>query len=77
MGFTYVCWFVAVLGAGAGLLMLAMGMAGSSMLTEPIWTNPAARLGIKHGANMLLASIALGTLAEISFAVHSKRPPFE
>ena len=74
MGFTYVCWIVAILGVLAGLLMLAMG--ASATFIEPSWS-PTARLGIKHGANMLLASIALGTLAEISFAVHSKRPPFE
>ena len=75
MSFTYVCWFVAILGVLAGLLMLAMG--ASATFIEPSWSNPTARLSIKHGANMLLASIALGTLAEISFAVHSKRPPFE
>ena len=76
MSFTYVCWFVAILGVLAGLLMLAMGVR-DAMLIEPYWINPTARLGIKHGANTLLASIALGTLAEISFAVHKRAPPFE
>jgi hypothetical protein len=72
MSFTYTSWIVAILGALAGLLMLAMG--ASAPLIEPFSSNPTARLGMKHGANMVLASIALGTLAEISFSVGKKSP---
>jgi len=69
MIFTHLCRIAAVLGSVAGTLMLGLGIRDAMLTPEPLWTNPTASLAIRHGAEMLLASIALGALAEIGFSV--------
>ena len=66
MIFTHLCRIVAVLGAVAGVLSLATGVRDSFIGPD---MQSTANMQIKFGAEFVLGSIGLGTLAEISLSL--------
>jgi hypothetical protein len=66
--FTQICRVVAVLGLLYSALVFWMAFTGFSILGSTV-VLVEGQSNFSHGAAVLVASIALGTLAEISFSL--------
>lgn len=72
MVFTHMCRVVAVAGMFVGVIFIGLGILDTIKLPQAPWQS---KLELNTGFETLLASLALGTLAEISFSLRQKYGP--
>lgn len=69
MIFTHLCRAVAVLGAVYSAFMFWVGYNSGRNILDTAVAIQQSDMSFRHGATVLLGSIVLGTLAEISFSL--------